>query len=207
MINFSKLWVYRMTHIDNVSHIAMNGLTHVDSENSNPNYIPIGNKEIITVRANRLLNNGRHIGSYLPFYFGFCTPMLYVIQKGYMGVKKVNPIDIVYCVTSIQKILDCQKAFLFTDGQANSALTSYYENDRIGEVNELVDFNAVASKYWFDEEDVDKKRRKEAELLLDGDLTKEFIIGYVCYNEEARTKLINSGVEEIKIVIKRGYYF
>lgn len=32
MINFSKLWVYRMTHIDNVSHIAMNGLTHVDSE-------------------------------------------------------------------------------------------------------------------------------------------------------------------------------
>ena len=107
MINFSKLWVYRMTHIDNVSHIAMNGLTHVDSENSNPNYIPIGNKEIITVRANRLLNNGRHIGSYLPFYWSqtvvktmhFSAFSFQLLKMFTFDIWNINePEDIVYHV-------------------------------------------------------------------------------------------------------------
>lgn len=196
-----------MTHIDNVSHIAMNGLTHVDSKNSNPDYTSIGNTEVISVRNNRLLEEGRSIGSYLPFYFGFCTPMLYVVQRGYTGVKQVSAKDIVYCVTSVQKLLDSEQAFFFTDGQANSALTTYYSKDRLSEIYDLVDFSAVDSKYWSDDLDVDKKRRKEAELLLDGDLKNEFILGYICYDEDAKKKLMNVGIEECKIVVKRNYYF
>lgn len=207
MTEFSKLWVYRMTHINNVSHIITNGLTHVDSDRSNPEYTSIGNSEVISVRHNRLLENGRSIGSYLPFYFGFCTPMLYVIQHGYTGVKQVDACDIIYCVTSVQRLLDSGQFFFFTDGQANSALTTCYSKYRLSEIYDLVDFNAVDSKYWSDDLDVDKKRRKEAELLLDGDLSNEFILGYICYNEDAKRILMDMGIEENKIAIRAGYYF
>lgn len=207
MTDFSKLWVYRMTHINNVSHIITNGLTHVDSDHSNPEYTPIGNNEVISVRHNRLLENGRSIGSYLPFYFGFCTPMLYVIQHGYTGVLQIDACDIIYCVTSVQKVLDSGQAFLFTNGQANSALTTVFEKEQLSDIYNLIDFEAVQSKYWSDEEDVDKKRRKEAELLLDGDLSNKFILGYICYNEDAKRVLMDIGIEENKIAIRADYYF
>ncbi|WP_158221787.1 DUF4433 domain-containing protein [Myroides sp. N17-2] len=196
-----------MVHIDNINHISEYGLTHVDSINRNVDYVSIGNSSIISVRHNRELESGRSIGSYLPFYFGYCTPMLYVIQNGYTGVTKVEATSIIYCVTSVKAILDSGLDFLFTDGQGNSKLTTFYMKERIDEIAELIDFNAVSAKYWTDENDVDKKRRKEAELLLDGDLTSEFVLGYICCNEETKRRLVAMGIAEEKIVIRAGYYF
>lgn len=197
-----------MTHIDNMSHIFAYGMTHVDSLERNPNYVAIGNTDIIAVRNNRLLANGRMVGSYLPFYFGYHTPMLYVIQNGYTGVAKVNPEEIIYCVTSVQVLLDSGKDFLFTDGQANSALTSCFLKSDIQRIEDLLDFSIINSKDWSNtNEDPDRKRRKESELLLDGDLPVNCILGYVCYNEQAKVQLMALGIVEEKIAVRSNYYF
>lgn len=164
--------------------------------------------DIIAVRNNRLLTNDRMVGSYLPFYFGYHTPMLYVIQNGYTGVAKVNPAEIIYCVTSVQVLLDSEKYFLFTDGQANSALTSCFLKSDIERIEDLLDFSIINSKDWSNTiEDPDRKRRKESELLLDGDLPGTCILGYVCYNEQAKNQLMSLGIVEEKIAVRSNYYF
>jgi hypothetical protein len=42
-----KVYLFRMTHIENISHILKCGITHQTSENNNPDYIPIGDGGLI----------------------------------------------------------------------------------------------------------------------------------------------------------------
>lgn len=63
------------------------------------------------------------------------------------------------------------------------------------------------AQYWKDENDLDLKRRKEAEFLVDGDISTEAVLGFAVYNETAKNKLIGFGVEAKRIVINTGFYF
>jgi len=54
---------------------------------------------------------------------------------------------------------------------------------------------------------LDKKRRKEAEFLLEADLPLDNILGYICFNENAKSILIGYGIDGEKIIIKQSYYF
>ena len=110
MAELDKIYLFRMTHIENIPHILQCGITHSDSPNANPIYVPIGDNSIISTRNKFLLNNGKTLGDYIPFYFSKRTPMLYVIQKGYNSVVLTPAEKIVYCVSSIQKIIDNKKA-------------------------------------------------------------------------------------------------
>jgi hypothetical protein len=79
MSELDKKYLYRITHIDNIPHILQYGITHSSSVNANPNFVPIGDRSIILTRNNFLLNNGKLLGEYIPFYFSKRTPMLYVV--------------------------------------------------------------------------------------------------------------------------------
>ena len=79
-----------MTHIENIQHILAFGITHSGSPNANPNYLPIGDKGLISTRNAFVLENGKCLGDYTPFYFGVRMPMLYVVQKGFNGVETTS---------------------------------------------------------------------------------------------------------------------
>src|SRR5690606_7425734 len=98
----------------------------------------------------------------IPFYFGTRTPMLFVIQNGFNGVTATPPQNIVYCVSSVQKILDSDLDFVFTDGHAIDSLTSQFTSDKVLELEKLIDFEAVKTRDWNSETDLDLKRRKQA---------------------------------------------
>lgn len=196
-----------MTHINNIPHILNNGIAHSGSERANPNYVPIGDASLISSRNNFILKNGRRLGDYIPFYFGVRTPMLYVIQNGFNLVTPLAAEEVVYCVTSVQKILDLQLEFVFTDGHAVDGFSSQYTNADIVNINNLIDRKAIEAKYWKDENDLDRKRRKEAEFLVLGDIPKTAILGYITFNESAKSKLVSYGVNESIILIKSEYYF
>lgn len=95
MTDLSKIYIFRMTHIDNVPHILTNGITHISSKNRNTDYKGIGDNSLINTRSKFLLPNGKFLGDYIPFYFWGHMPMLYVIQNGFNGVKSTNAADIV----------------------------------------------------------------------------------------------------------------
>ncbi len=207
MPNLNKTYLFRMTHIENIPHILQFGITHSTSVNANPAFMPIGDGSLIASRNNFILNNGRRLGEYIPFYFGVRTPMLYVVQNGFNLVAPTSAQSIVYCVSSVQKIMDLQLEFVFTDGHAVDGFSSQYSADNIHDIDTLLDKNAIKSKYWKDENDLDRKRRKEAEFLVLGDIEREAILGFVTYNEIAKNTIINFGFDGDKIHIKSDYYF
>lgn len=195
-----------MTHIANVLHILRHGITHRTSANANPHFRPIGDPTLISTRSRFMLGNGKTLGECIPFYFGTSMPMLYVIQKGFNGVPVIPARDIVYCVTSIQKIVETNLEFIYTDGHAVDSFTSQFGMHDVTNIENHVDFQAVNVKYW-KSDDLDLKRRKEAEFLLFGDLPFKAILSFVVRNEATKIKLLNFGVAESLIETRTNAYF
>ena len=117
------------------------------------------------------------------------------------------PENIVYCVSSIQKIIDLKLDFIFTDGHAVDSFSLQYSADQIENIDKVIDLTAINAKYWRADNDLDLKRRKEAEFLVLGDIPIDAIIGYGVYNEAAKEKLISFGVDKTKVIIKENFYF
>ena len=207
MPKLDKIYLYRMTHIENIPHILQCGITHSTSANANPNFRPIGDNCLISTRNNYTLENGKLLGEYIPFYFGVRTPMLYVVQKGFNRVAPTPVENIVYCVSSVQKIIDLHLDFVFTDGHAVDGFSSQYNNSDINDIDTIVDWNAVKATYWHNQNDLDLKRRKEAEFLVLGDIPINGILGYIVYNEDSKKKMIGYGVNDDNIHIKSSFYF
>lgn len=153
-----------MVHIENIPHILQYGITHSTSDNFNPNFKPIGDGNLIATRNDFVLNNGKRLGDYIPFYFGARTPMLYVMQNGFNMVAPTHAENIVYCVTSVQKIIELQLDFVFTNGHAVDGFSTQYNSSGIKDIDSIIDWNAVNAKYWRSDTDLDLKRRKEAEF-------------------------------------------
>ncbi|WP_452602894.1 type II toxin-antitoxin system toxin DNA ADP-ribosyl transferase DarT [Pontimicrobium sp. MEBiC06410] len=195
-----------MTHIENIPHIFGNGITHKDSVKSNQNYKSIGDNSLINTRDSFDTPNGDLLGDYIPFYLGCRTPMLYVIQKGYNGVKITKPSKIIYCVTSIQKIIDANLNFIYTDGHATNGFSKYYTPKDIKGIKNQLDFKAINAKFWNDENDLDLKRRKEAEFLIKQDLEYNDILGFITFDQNSKQKLLGMGVQK-KIIVKPNLYF
>lgn len=207
MADLNKAYLYRMTHIENVPHILEHGVTHVSSVHTNKSYKTIGDNSIISTRNNFDLPNGKKPGAYIPFYFGARMPMLYVIQKGYNGVPVTPAKDIVYCISSVQKVVDHNLPFVFTDGHAVDGLSGFYEQKDLPNIDQILDKKAIDATYWHKDDDLDLKRRKEAEFLIETDIHVTAIIGRVVYNEEAKKHLLTMGIPEKKIYVKPNCYF
>ena len=207
MADLNKIYLYRMTHIANVPHILLHGITHRSSANANPNFTPIGDPTLISTRDAFLLDNGRTLGEYIPFYFGPRMPMLYVIQKGFNGVAVTNAQDIVYCVTSVQKVMDTNQEFVYTNGHAVDSYSSQFEPPDVSDIDNQVDFQAVNVRDWKSPTDLDLKRRMQAEFLLLGDLPIASVLGFVVRNEAAKNQLMGLGVTEQQIRIRSNAYF
>lgn len=207
MPDLNKTYLFRMTHIENIPHILQYGITHSTSINANPNFMPIGDGSLIATRNRFQLNNGKFLGEYIPFYFGVRTPMLYVMQKGFNMVAPTPAENIIYCVTSVQKVIDEQLDFIFTDGHAVDGFTAQYSMTEIQNIDTIIDWNAVKAKYWRSDTDLDLKRRKEAEFLILGDIAIEVVLGFVVFTENAKNKLIEFGAKPDKVQIKPNFYF
>ena len=199
-------YVFRLTHIDNIKYIMSKGLVRASSPLRDENYVSIGDVQVIQVRKDRKFQ-GYQLSDFMPFYFGPRSPMLYVIQHGYNGVRKVKPEDIVYCVVRIEDIIKNDIDCIFTDGHALSSLTNYYYKSSLANLNNIVNYDDVYSTFWNIEDDPDLKRRKEAELLINEDLPAQYIRGIVVYNDKAKEYLINLGVAAELIVVMPGHYF
>ncbi len=204
MLDLSKTYLYRMTHIDNIPHIVANGITHYLSVNKNTNYKNIGDNSLIDRRSEIVLDDNTKLSDYIPFYFSYRTPMLFVIWKGFNNVKNINQEEIVYIVSSVQKMIDLEVNYTFTDGHAVADLSSFYTKEFVYQLNKLLDWQAIKARDWKSEPDL--KRKKESEFLVLGDINYNAVLGYIVYNEEALIKMQQFKTNK-KIIVKKEYYF
>lgn len=209
MTDLAKKYIFRMTHIHNIPHILQYGITHISSSNRNVNYEPIGDLQVINRRNNFQLPNASFLGDYIPFYFGIRTPMLYVIQKGLNGVNPVNPTNIIYLASSVQRIIDLNLGFVFSDGHSLDNFTQFYDYYNLNEIYNLVNKKDTHATYWKDDNDLDLKRRKEAEFLVESDIDVSGILAYIVFDNIAQNALMNFGVnpEDIYIEPNKFYFY
>lgn len=199
-------YAYRMTHIDNVPYILDKGFVLPTSPEASPNYVNIGDLSVIAKRKEKN-EQGYRLSNYIPFYFGPRSPMLYVIQCGGNGVRRRRPEEIVYCVIKIDALITSNIQGVFTDGHALDVLSKFYPSSELVNLNKHVRVEDVYEMYWKDDEsDLDLKRRKEAELLIEDHLSPDLIAGLVVYNEDAKNRLNNLGVKK-KIIVVQTFYF
>jgi hypothetical protein len=79
-----RILLYRLLHYQNLPFILSRGLYCVNSGINDPNYINIGNKNIISKRRTRSVpvDPGGEVHDYIPFYFCPRSPMLGSIHVG-----------------------------------------------------------------------------------------------------------------------------
>ena len=215
-MDLSQIYIYRMTHIENIPHILKHGITHKDSPNANTDYVTIGDKSLIDTRAAKIvsISNGNRfqsferitLGDFIPFYFGVRMPMLFVIQRGWNGVKMTLPENIIYMACKLSDIIQSGITYYFSDRHAIDGFASFYNSQKITNLPTIINWNAVKSSYWGGEENLETKKQKEAEFLLADDIPFKYLYGFVCYNEPAKQRLIEFGVDK-EIRVSSNAYF
>ena len=201
-----------MTHIDNIPHVLQYGIVHRSSPNRSSCFVSIGDKSLIDYRNTKSVFVGSKtivLGDFIPFYFGVRMPMLYVIQHGGNYVEKARKAEeIVYVVVPLKEIVESGSLYYFSDGHATDSLTTFYDANDIKELPSIIDWDAVKSRFWSgDGIETDIKRRKQAEFLVKEDLPANSIVGFVFYNDNAKSKLVSYGiVENIIKVFPNAYY-
>jgi hypothetical protein len=160
--------IYHITHIKNLRSIIIAGglLCDADVAKGQVNAIGIAHQHIKERRAQKevpLAPRGT-LCDYVPFYFAPRSPMLYSIHKGYVDGYDGSQNEIIYLVSSVDNISASNIPFVFTDGHAVMAISQFYNDlDDL----ERIDWNIMRAKYWRDTlEDLDKKRRRQAEFLV-----------------------------------------
>jgi prepilin-type processing-associated H-X9-DG protein len=181
-----EIWLFRIVHIDNLPFLLERGMfasTHPDKD---PDYVFIGDTKLTEQRRHYPIPlEGRgHIGEYVAFYFGHLSPMLYNIHTGYRGIVQRPQSDIVYICCTLGTIEAANCNYLFTDGHAKQRITQFYKDKSD---LEQVDWDIVYQKYWRnDEEDRDRMRRKQAELLVKGHVPVSCIYRLVVFDDESK---------------------
>ena len=86
-LNPEKALIWRIVHRDNLSWILDNGLHCANSTVQSPNYINIGNSDLIDKRRHRRvpIPPGGTLSDYVPFYFTPFSVMMKNIQRLKIG--------------------------------------------------------------------------------------------------------------------------
>jgi hypothetical protein len=101
---------------------------------------------------------------YVPFYFGYLSPMLLQLHTGRVQGYTEGQRPIIYMVSTAQAVEESGTQFVFTNGHSLPAITEQF--DDLAKLDE-VDWDVVYERYWCDKpEDNDKQRRKQAEFLV-----------------------------------------
>lgn len=188
-LNPEKGLIWRITHRHNLPWILANGLHAGNGGARSPDWVTIGNEELISRRGQRVVPvpPGGVLNDYIPFYFTPFSPMLYNIYTGRGGVKRVDNQDIVILVSSLYRVAELGLPFVFTDRHAYPVTANYY-ND----INRLkdVDWGILQRRdFQRDGDDPAKVERYQAEALVHGHVPIQALIGAICHTETVRREL------------------
>ncbi len=209
-LNQNKALIWRIVHRDNVSWVLDNGIHCANSPVQDPNYLAIGNADLISRRTHRAvpLPPWGTLADYVPFYFTPFSPMMYNIYTGRGAVPKRRNEEICILVSTLPKVESLGLKFVFTDRHAYPQLTRYF-ND-IGQLSE-VDWPLLqARNFQRNPDDPEQIERYQAEALVHRHLPIEALVGIVCYTDAVKTSLdtlIQAKGLKLDVRVLPGWYF
>lgn len=134
--------------------------------------------------------------------------MLCSIHGGYVEQYRDGQRPVVHLTCSAEAIAAASLAFTFTEGHAEMAYSTFYED--LVDLDK-VDWQVVKSKWWNDTiEDMDRKRRRQAEFLVHDFLPWELVtkIGVIDSGmAEQVNEILRSEAYRPAVVIKGSWYY
>jgi len=211
MVQSQKL-IYHITHKDNLEGIISNGFlaAHSSMAKNRIDFCDIAHTTIQDRRAQKMVpcGPGGYLHDYVPFYFAPRSPMLFAIHRGNVEGCTADQADIVYLVSSTERVASSGLKFVFTDGHGIMELSEYYDNlDNL----DMIDWCIMKEAYWADtDEDPDRKRRRQAEFLGYKNFPLDLIEKIGVYNNATKIlveELFKETTVNIPINIKSGWYY
>lgn len=209
-LNPEKALIWRIVHCDNLPWILENGLHCGNGLAKAPNWINIGNPELIDKRASHPvpLAPGGLLNDYVPFYFTPFSPMMRNIHTGWGGVPKRSNEEIVILVSSLPHIAKTGLQFLFTDSHAYYQWASFYSD--LADLDKI-DWPLLQRRdFKRDPEDPAKFERYQAEALIHQHLPVTGLRGIVCYTESMKQRIerdIQTRNLTLSVYARTGWYF
>ena len=202
--------IFRIVHRDNLDWILTNGVHCRSSELVDPNYVDIGNPELIGKRNGRPvpIEPGGTLSDYVPFYFTPRSPMLLNIKTGFNGIRQRRNEEILILVSSLYHIRAQLMQYLFTNGHAYLQTSQFYTDlARLEDIDWAI---LRASDFKRDNDDLGKFDRYQAEALVHHHVPVGALLGIASCNgaEAAATqdRVGEAGVD-LKVVARPGWYF
>jgi hypothetical protein len=187
-----------------------NGLHCANSSHGDPNFVPIGNPELIDRRAHRVLPDPfvGVLSDYVLFYFTPFSPMMYNIKTGHGGVVKRGNEDVIILVSSVWKLQEHGVQFIFSDRHAYLQAACFYDDPA---QLDKIDWDLLQRRdFKRDPNDPSKFERYQAELLARTHVPVEALLGVACYNERAKRD-IEADMEAANVTmnatVKTSWYF
>jgi hypothetical protein len=203
--------LFRITHIANLPWLLANGLHCANSAVVDPDFVAIGNPELIGKRTHRTvpLHPGGTLADYVPFYFTPKSPMLLNIKTGRGGIAQLDNDKIVILVSSCQSMAQNGVTMLFTDRHAYVATAEWTtDQSRLGE---MIDWD-ILRRHDFARDDsyLDKMERYQAEALAHRHVPPGALLGVACASERAKFTIeaaVAAARSAVQVFIRPGWYF
>jgi hypothetical protein len=204
-----KALIFRIVHRDNAAWIMANGMHCRNSAVRDPNFVQIGNPELIDKRHDRaiLCPPGGTLSDYVPFYFTPITPMFFNIKTGFNGMRRCSLDEIVIFVSSLPKLGAHGVPFLFADRHAYLAAAQFSPDlSKLG----LIDWEILRRRdFRRDPEDPGKLERYQAEALVYRHLPMDVVLGVMCYNNSVTAAMERQAKAcgcELQVITRPGWY-
>lgn len=208
-LNPNKALIWRIVHCDNLPWILDNGLHCANSGVLSPNYINIGNPDLIDKRRHRLvpIAPGGTLADYVPFYFTPFSVMMKNIHSGW-GVPQRSNEEIIILVSSLSHVQSLNLPFVFTNAHAYPDWTNYY-ND-LAQLSEI-DWDILQRRdFKRDADDPQKMERYQAEALVFQHVPISGILGIMCYTERSKQEIeqqTQSRALDLSVFARPRWYF
>jgi hypothetical protein len=210
-LNPDKALIFRIVHVANVAWILEHGgLFCRNSPKQDPNYLNIGNLELIDKRSKHRvpIPPGGTLSDYVPFYFTPFSIMMYNIKTGYGSITKRENKDITIFVSSIHRLKELGLLFVFTNQHAYAVRTDYYS--RVEDLNR-VDWPLLQSRnFKTDDADPGKQLRYQAEALVHHHVPLKALVGVGCHNpivKQHLDDLLLASGQQIDVKSTPTWYF
>jgi len=208
----SEHLVYHFTHWAHLPEIMRRGLL-CDSalQASGGLDHEAGDRDIKARRRCRPVPCGARgvVADYVPFYFAPRSPMLFSIAKGNVSTFGDSPHDLVYLVTSVERLLQARLRIVVTDRNAVLKYAAFSDDPESWFAPGFVDWELMKAKYWARQED--GKERRMAECLVHQQVPWSAITMIGVHDDRVadrvRAVLGPHGQSPISPVLKPGWYF
>lgn len=205
-----KALIFRVTHIENVAWILDHGLHCKASNLQDPNFVSIGNPDLIQRRPLRRVpvTPGHTLDHYVPFYFTPCSVMLYNLRTAWNNMTRRTPSELVFFIASLRSLAASRVPFVFSDRHAFMRLAQFSTS--------LENLQRLSWNYWRmrdfsrDPNNPEKMERYQAEALVYRHLAADHIDAIACGSEDIAVsvdKIVRERGSQIEIVCRRHWFF